>query len=97
MDAPKPKPCPPIVKSPSPIAPVQKIPAESVPLPVGENVETKTEEKKPFVLRPHLTERPLKHHEGLEALKQSLQPNDPPRNPGRRKPSRRLFDMKGEK
>jgi len=36
--------------------------------------EKPAEDKRPFVLKPHLTERPLKHHEGLQQLRESISP-----------------------
>lgn len=46
----------------------------------GEGVLIKREVEKPkFVLKPHLTERPLKGHEGLEALKKQLEDSSPKR------------------
>jgi hypothetical protein len=41
------------------------------PIPAGEYVPAPTE-KKPYVLKEHLTERPFKHHEGLQQLKESI-------------------------
>jgi hypothetical protein len=37
-----------------------------------------------FVLRPHLTERPLKQHEGLLALRKEMDNSTPPKRFGQR-------------
>lgn len=56
----------------------------SVPLSGGMAVVIeKAVEKPKYVLKPHLTERPLKGHEGLEALKKQLEDSAPKRAPRR--------------
>jgi hypothetical protein len=59
-----PKPQPPKPKAPTP---VEKTPVS----PVGEPVSPRV--KPPFVMKPHLTERPLRNHEGLSKLRDSMQ------------------------
>src|SRR4051794_22601255 len=42
-----------------------------------ERVEKKPAEKKPFVFKEHLTERPFKNHDGLQKLKESITTEEP--------------------
>jgi hypothetical protein len=63
---------------PKPKPPVGKQPKKQVTKPV----ETKKDEKKPFVRKPHLTQRPFSDNELFRKLREQAQPNAP-RNPRR--------------
>jgi hypothetical protein len=62
---------------PKPHAPA-KAEEQSAPKPV------EPKEKPVFVRKPHLTDRPFKGHEGLQALRNSM-PQEPRRKPNQRR------------
>jgi hypothetical protein len=71
----RPKPHPPIKKTEAPKSEetsteVVKVQVEQ--LGTGMTTTVKVPDKKPFKLTEHLTERPFKHHEGLQQLKESI-------------------------
>lgn len=68
-NAPKPNTVP--IKKHVPAVPATPVVPSTQPEPAGESVTTTP--KKPFVRKPHLTDRPFRNDEGLQALHKKLQ------------------------
>lgn len=62
-------------------------PFKSTTKPVEPKVEIKEAVKRPFVPKPHLTDRPLSGNPALQALKNSME-KEAPKRPVKRNPRR---------